>query len=132
MKAKKVKPLLEHQEQKLVVNYFGKRYPKYYGCFWSTPNGSVLAGNKIQRIKQVNKLKSEGMLTGVADLSFMIPRGEYHGLFIEMKRSNGTESDVSEPQKEFLDNMNEQGYFAVWCAGHEEAIRVIDEYMELT
>ena len=127
----KKKPLLEHQEQKLVVSYFGKKYPKYYGCFWSTPNGAVYGGNKLQRFKQSAKLKAEGMLPGVADLCFMVPRGEYHGLFIEMKRSNGTEKSLSEPQVEFIDNMNEQGYFAVWCAGHKEAIEVIDEYMGL-
>ena len=131
MKKYTAKKPLEHVEQKLVIAYLKRAYPKLKGCYWATPNGAMLKGNALQRARQTSKLKAEGMLNGVADLSIMVARGKYHGLFIEMKRSGATASSLSTYQKDFLKRMKKNGYAAEWCAGHEEAIKVLDKYLKL-
>jgi hypothetical protein len=121
----------EHKHQVVVMNYWGKRYPKYYACLFSIPNGAMLAGNKMQRCRQMNSLKSEGLMPGVSDLFLMVARCGYHGLFIEMKAEKGR---LSEPQQEHIDRAREQGYMAEVCYGNEQAIDLLDKYMnsELT
>lgn len=119
----------EHEQQKGLMDWWAKSYPKYYECLFAIPNGSVLAGDKKQRAIQMNKLKAEGFKPGVSDLFLMIARHGYHGLFIEMKNEGKTKSSVTEPQWEHIRCAREQGYKAEWCAGIDEAIKLITEYM---
>ncbi len=118
----------EHLEQKEVVQYFRKTWPDLKLCLWACPSGFVAGGKNKFAI--INKLKAEGWNKGVSDLALSIPRHGYHGLFIEMKKANGKDSDLSAEQVDFIAMMRAQGYRAEWCAGAEEAIRLINEYME--
>lgn len=119
----------EHNEQTAVVEWFYYRYPRYRGCLFAIPNGSWLGGKN--RYAQVNKLKREGFKNGVSDLFLMVPAGEYHGMFIEMKDKGKTESSVSDDQKAHLILASEMGYRAVWAAGSVRAMNLISEYMDL-
>ena len=121
----------EHQQQAAVIDWFRKQYPKIEGCLWAIPNGAILAGNKQQRARQMNYLKAEGFKPGVSDLFLMVSSGEYNGLFIEMKDKGKKEKDVSIPQWEHIHLAREQGYKAEWCAGFDEAKKVITEYLNL-
>ena len=124
---RKISPL-EGDEQASLVKWFRLQYRSIAYCLFSIPNGSVLAGDKIKRAKQMNRLKSEGFVNGVSDLFLMQSNSKYHGLFIEMKKSSG--GKVSDDQKEFLRKATEQGYQAVVCKGFEQAKHTIIEYLK--
>jgi len=121
----------EYDEQATVVSWFRQQYPKYAGCLWATVNERQLRGNAGQRMGQVKKLKKIGYKAGVSDLQLMIPRGGYHGLFIEMKDAKKTQSSVSSSQRQHLALMASKGYRAAWCPGADDGIRVITDYMGL-
>lgn len=78
-----------------------------------------------------SKMRRMGMTRGVVDVFLPIVRGGYAGLYIEMKRRNGVESDLSASQKEFIVFAREQGYRAEWCKGWIPARDLILEYLEV-
>lgn len=73
------------------------------------------------------KLKAEGMRAGVPDLCLPVPRGKYHGLYIELKVEGGR---PTESQKQWLNDLAAQGYCACLCVGWEEAKSTIENYLE--
>jgi len=121
--------LSERTEQVAVMDWWEKAYPKYYECLFSIPNGAQLAGNQKKRAIQMNALKAEGLKPGVSDLFLMVARGGYHGLFIEMKDRGKTKCSVTDTQWEHIRSAREQGYRAEWCAGCDNAIKLLREYM---
>lgn len=112
----------EHDEQKLVVQWFRVQYPKHSKCLWAIPNGGA------RHIGTAIKLKQEGVVAGVSDLFLMIPKAQWHGMFIEMKAKGGK---VQPNQKEFLCIAIENGYQGIVCFGFEEAKKQIREYLSL-
>lgn len=71
-------------------------------------------------------MKAAGYRAGFPDLFIYEPRGEFHGLAIEMKRDK--KSRVSESQKEWIEALNERGFRGVVCYGFDDAVSVIDSY----
>ncbi len=69
------------------------------------------------------------MRVGFPDIFVYEPRGQYHGLAIEMKRQQG--GKVSEAQRECLAELTARGYLAVVCRGFQEAKKTVDEYLKL-
>jgi len=78
---------------------------------------------------QGGRLKAEGLRPGVPDICLPVPRGRYHGLYIELKRLQG--GRVERSQHEWLDALTDQGYVAVVCKGWEAAAKVLLEYLRL-
>lgn len=109
--------LTEHEEQSVVVQYLKLKKIPYY----AVPNGSFLAGDKMRRVRQMARLKKEGLQTGVPDLVVLLPS---KALYIEMKRTKG--STTSKEQKEWIVLLNCLSYCeAVICKGAKEAIECI-------
>lgn len=73
-------------------------------------------------------LKAMGMRSGVSDLFIALPRGCYHGAWIELKTSKGR---ISENQKEFFADMQTAGYYTAVCRSFDEAIDCIRDYYTL-
>jgi len=73
------------------------------------------------------RMKKEGVRAGVPDLFLAVPRGEFHGLFIEMKKPKG--GRVSDAQKGCIELLNETGYKSVVCNGCDAAIKEIMGYL---
>ena len=72
--------------------------------------------------------KTEGSRNaGVPDLCLPVARGQYHGLYIELKRQRG--GRTSDHQSEWLDALSAQGYKAALCYGWEQAAGTIIEYL---
>lgn len=70
-----------------------------------------------------------GVKAGYPDLIIDIAKGGYHGMRIELKRSdNDKESDN---QKERIALLIEEGYYAVVCKGVDTAIAETAAYMKL-
>lgn len=84
--------------------------------------------NEGQRSRATGaRLRAEGLKRGVPDLCLPVPRGKWHGLYIELKRLRG--GRVSDEQQRWLDALNEQGYFAVVCRGWQQAAAEIQNYL---
>lgn len=73
------------------------------------------------------RLKRMGVKAGVPDLSLPVPKGRYHGLYIELKTITGR---LSEPQKWWQQELTEQGYLSAVCYGWQMATDVIIRYLE--
>lgn len=74
------------------------------------------------------KLKREGLKSGIPDIHLPIARGQYHSLYIELKRKKG--SSTTTAQKTWQQLLNKYGNKAVICYGWEEAARVLEDYLE--
>jgi hypothetical protein len=120
----------EHIQQCCVIDWFRIIYPVFAGCLFSIPNGAYLAGDKKRRIIQMVNLKKEGFKNGVSDLLLALPSLDKCGMWIEMKDAGEKYSSVSKDQREHIALMNNVGYYAIWCAGAENAIKEINDYME--
>jgi len=89
-------------------------------------NGS-LNGVRLN-IGQAVKAKRAGMKRGFPDIFLPVARGGYHGLFIELKRIKG--GVVSPYQKQWLNDLTDQGYFACVCRGADAANRLLVKYLD--
>lgn len=93
-----------------------------------SPNG----GYRTKR--EGGNFKLMGTKAGFPDLFVFIPKGEYHGLFIELKTPKGKSrqaGQVSDNQEMMIDRLNSIGYKAVVCYGYDEAVQAIKEYLGL-
>jgi hypothetical protein len=82
--------------------------------------------------------KAQQFKAGIPDFFILKPNKAFYGLFIELKadrskiwNKNGTrlKSDHLDEQEEFHRLLNEQGYFATFACGFEEAKIIIDKYL---
>jgi hypothetical protein len=97
-------------------------------------NGS-LNGVRLS-IGAAKKAKRIGMKKGFPDVQLPVPRGGYHGLFIELKpRFRGIalkkKPYPTPEQKEWLEQLAARGYSAHCCRGLDEAIACILNYLHL-
>lgn len=76
-----------------------------------------------------SRLKQQGVKAGVPDIVICEAKGQYHGLFIELKRISG--SKTSTEQKEWITILITKGYMATLAFGADEAIQIVKDYMEL-
>ena len=105
----------EHQHQVRVVAYCHKRGLLVFAI----PNG----GKRTQA--QGMWLRDEGLASGVPDLFLPMPRNGKPGLFIEMKALTG---QLTDNQRFWIDQLQQQGYAVACCKGYPAAIKVIEEY----
>lgn len=86
------------------------------------PNGGT------RQAREAHNLRLQGVRRGVPDIFLPVPRGDFHGLFVEMKRQRG--GVVSEHQKAWIRSLRAMGYRAEVCKGFEAARDVIIDYLE--
>lgn len=117
----------EHMEQAALFRWAeeAKATHPSLGLMFAIPN---FAG-RIGRLTAIHgaKLKREGRKKGVPDVMLPVPKGGYHGLFVEMKRVRG--GSVSAEQRAWLACLTDHGYRAVRCKGWREARVVILDYL---
>lgn len=75
------------------------------------------------------RLRAEGLKSGVPDICLPSAHGQYHGLYIEMKRRQG--GRTSPEQKEWLAALEAEGYQTALCRGADAAIETIIDYLAL-
>lgn len=71
-------------------------------------------------------LKRMGVKKGVPDLCLPAPKKGYHGLYIELKSVKGR---PTKEQKEWIEELQRQGYDASVCFGAREAMNKITKYL---
>ena len=69
-----------------------------------------------------------GVRAGVPDLCLPVPRGKYHGLYLEMKTETGR---ATEDQKWWGEQLLAQGYLWQVCRGWQSAVQLLQWYLEL-
>ena len=111
----------EHTAQAQLVTRVRSFYPDV--IIAAVPNGGS------RDIREAVKLKAEGVLPGFPDLILAEPRGEYHGLFLEMKREKG--GRLEPRQRRMLDRLRERGYLAEVAYGVEDAWKQVEDYLAL-
>ena len=77
----------------------------------------------------ISELERQGLKKGFPDNFIAHPSGKYHGLFIELKRAKKHLSRVSKEQREWIKDLNKQGYAAYVCYGAEDAKKVVLAYL---
>lgn len=123
--AKLAKGGSEHGQQMAVFQWAAFNRERYPVLRWlyAIPNGGGRSA------AQGAALKAEGVKSGVSDLCLPVARGQYHGLYIEMKKEHGIPSDVSSNQKEFIAFVQAEGYCAGVAFGWLKAVLILEGYL---
>lgn len=109
----------EHDIQAACIKWFRLQYPRLAPLLFAVPNGT----NKSKTARMM--FKAEGLTAGVSDLLFLLPRGGYHGLCIEMKTRTGRQSAE---QKAWQAAVEAQGYLYVVIRSLDEFMKIITNY----
>lgn len=75
------------------------------------------------------QLQAIGMRKGFPDYQLALPRGHYHGLFIEMKTKKSRDYAEKPEQVEWITKLRAAGYYATFAYGCDEAIKVTQDYL---
>jgi hypothetical protein len=114
----------EHNEQAMLFQWAAlmvTRTPEM-GMLFAIPNG----GQRHPAVAA--KLKAEGVKRGVPDLCLPVPRGKYHGLYLELKAGKNR---ATLEQRAWLDALDKLGYYTNVCIGWETARDEITAYLAL-
>lgn len=113
----------ESVEQQCLFRWAAYQRGKYpeLDLMYHIPNGG-----KRGKVEAIH-FKAEGVKAGVPDICLPVPRGGWHGLYIELKRREG--GRVSPEQTKWLEDLMRQGYYTAICRGWEDAQRVILAYL---
>ena len=113
----------EHQEQCTIFTWADLNQYKYpcLEYMFGTLNGVPM------KIWQAAKAKRAGNKKGVPDIILPYNNGKYCGLYVELKIPGGT---IKPEQKDYINYLSGQGYFADVRVGSQEAIDLIIDYCE--
>ena len=115
----------EGLEQAALMAELRARMPAVADLVYHVPNG----GHRHKAVAA--KLKQQGVVAGIPDLVLTMARGGYFGLYIEFKATPPNDAAISASQHERIRKLNEQGYLAVVCRGHFDAMEQIRAYLRL-
>lgn len=96
---------------------------------YSNANGGSRGDTQLSRAIEGGKMKAEGVKVGVSDLTLPVKRGQWSGLYIELKKMPGKGVGPSDEQTEFIEFVRGQGFAACVCYGWREARDVIIAYL---
>lgn len=123
------KTLKESDIQSALVDYANYRGVGNY--LIHIPNEQLIFSTKSgltkrQKIGWWRKLKKMGFKKGASDLFLALPRGEHHGLWLEVKcpKNRPTPSQV-----EFLKIMRQQDYACDIAYGVDQGVVIINRYL---
>lgn len=114
----------EGPEQAALMREIELRYPDVFELIYHVPNG----GHRLKEVAA--KLKAQGVKAGIPDLVLAMARGGYFGLYIEFKATVDP-APVSSSQQACIRRLNDQGYLAVVCQGHFDAMECLRAYLAL-
>lgn len=115
----------EGLEQAALMRELELCHPAAFDLIYHVPNG----GHRVKAVAA--KLKAQGVKAGIPDLVLSMARGGYFGLYIEFKATPPNDAAVSANQQQRLRKLNEQGYLAIVCRGHFDAMEQIRAYLRL-
>lgn len=89
----------------------------------AVPNGAVLRGDKIERAKQMNALKRDGLMPGFPDL-LIYGRGKRIG-HIEVKTPTGRQEDSQQAAQAWLEGL---GHHYALCRSVDDAVAALKSW----
>lgn len=89
---------------------------------YHTPNGGR------RGMREAKLFKAQGVRSGVPDYCLPLPRGEFHGLYIELKAADGA---LEKEQRAELERLVADGYCACCAWTAEAAYRALAGYLGL-
>lgn len=114
----------EGQEQAALMTEIRLKHPGVHELIYHVPNG----GHRVKAVAA--RLKAQGVKAGIPDLVLPMARGGYFGLYIEFKATVDPAA-VSPSQQAYIRRLNDQGYLAVVCRGHFDAMECLRAYLAL-
>lgn len=130
----------ESDHQKTYFDWIEKvvipKFPPAHFIF-ATLNGAWIAGKGKSKFALINSYKRQGLKNGVPDIWIPIPiptyqgAGHFHfapGAVIELKVGKNKPTDE---QKEWINSLQEMGWYAAIAYGFEEAKQHTVTYLEL-
>jgi hypothetical protein len=125
------KQQLEYQLQKQVCAYLNAQYPNVMYL------SDTIASCKLTILQAVRNKAIQKDGFKCPDLIILEPKGDYHGLMIELKIETPFKKDGKIYSNEHLigqqktiTNLINKGYFATFSVGFDEAKKIIDNYMK--
>ncbi|SEI17133.1 VRR-NUC domain-containing protein [Pseudomonas asplenii] len=115
----------EGLEQAALMQELELTLPVVFELIYHVPNG----GHRHKATAA--RLKGQGVKAGIPDLVLPMARGGYFGLYIEFKATPPNDAEVSASQHARIRMLNEQGYLAIVCRGHFDAMEQIRAYVRL-
>ena len=124
--------MLEKDLHRLVCDYIRKLYP--YVIFRT----DFSSGMRMS-IGMAKRHKALQFSNAYPDLFIAEPKGNYAGLFIELKNQSPFKKDGSikasqkdhlKLQNECLQKLSSKGYYAVFSWGFDMTKKIIDEYLK--
>lgn len=97
------------------------KYPEL-ALMFHVPNGGS------RNFYEAVNLKRQGTKAGVLDVWLPVPKGEYHGMIIEMKAGK---NKPTKNQLWWIANLTKQGYYVSVCYSWREAADKIIKYLNL-
>lgn len=112
----------EHAQQVAVFAWAALHFMQYpeLQMMFAIPNGGLR-----DKITAAN-LKAEGVRAYVPDICLPVPRGPWHGLFIELKKDGGR---VDPGQLQYLHKLQALGYGAMVCVGYHQTVATLEHYL---
>lgn len=112
----------EHEQQAALFMWARAMMETYpdLELLYAVPNGGA------RHPAVAARLKAEGVRPGVPDINLDVPRGQYHGLRIEMKAGGNKQTPE---QVAFAKRLQDQGYAFAVCYSEREAIATILNYL---
>lgn len=107
----------ELNEQIRFCTWLDKKGIRYY----AVPNGGW------RHMGEAVKFKRSGVKAGVPDICIPFPVEPYHGLYIELKRVQG--SKVTPEQLDWIAYLSKVGYMARVAKGFDEARGIVEYYL---
>lgn len=114
--------LLEHDIQ--VACFDWVRIKQNQNELWK--NIAACPNGILKNVAAHIRLTKEGFSAGFPDVMVLLPASGYHGLFIEMKRDGGKQSET---QKDWQKRLTAVGYCYRLCYSFKEFEDLIVEYV---
>lgn len=110
----------ESDLQVACVNWFRAAYPHLRMLLFAIPNGGK------RSIATAARMKKEGVVSGVSDLFLSVPKGEWHGFYIEMKAGD---NKMTGNQEVFFQYAKKWGYKCEVVNSFDKFVREVEFYL---
>lgn len=110
----------EAKHQIALISWATKTGDKRLELLFHIPNGGY------RRPLEAVLLKASGLKPGIPDLFLPVPSSGKSGLFIELKKRDGT---LRHLQQDWLDRLGANGYAAEVAFGWRHAADIIEKYL---
>ncbi len=110
----------EHRLQCQMFDWFRYQYPDMWHNIFAVPNGGE------RNIIVAQRLKQEGVKSGISDIIFLKPVGKCSGLLVEVKTLEGKQSPT---QKDWQEKITRDGYIYIIIRTLEQFQQVINDYL---